>query len=105
MEQTINKIQESIVLLSKAMAIGFQRNDDNFQLLSQKVELLDQKVDNNFVALNKRIDLLQGNSVSTIESLEKGISDIRAELQKISVVTRYENDYFYLVHPKNGLPN
>ncbi|WP_367867081.1 hypothetical protein [Pedobacter sp. WC2423] len=66
---------------------------------------LDKKVDHNFESLNKRIDLLQGNSVSTMESLEKGINDVKSELQKISVVTRYENEYFYLVNPKNGLPN
>ncbi|MGY0036427.1 hypothetical protein [Pedobacter sp. NJ-S-72] len=126
MEQAINKLQESVALLSETMMIGFKKSDDNFQLLSRKVELmgqdvqgltrdvqgltqnmqlLTQKVDDNFESLNKRIDLLQGNSVSTMESLEKGINDIKSELQKISVVTRYESDYFYLVNPNNGLPN
>lgn len=119
MEQAINKLQESVALLSETMTIGFQKSDYNFQLLSQKVESLDQKVgsldrklgslnqkvDDNFESLNKRIDLLQGNSVSTMESLEKGIKDIKSELEKISVVTRYKNDYFYLVNPNNGLPN
>lgn len=118
MEQAIKKLQDSVTLLSENMIIGFQKSDDNFHLLNRKMDLLDRrvellektvdllgkKVDDNFESLNKRIDLLQGNSFSTIESLEKGINEIKSELQKISVVTRYENDYFYLINPKNGLP-
>lgn len=111
MEQAIKKLQDSVTLLSENMIIGFQKSDDNFHLLNRKMELLDttvdllgKKVDDNFESLNKRIDLLQGNSFSTMESLEKGINEIKSELQKISVVTRYENDYFYLINPKNGLP-
>ncbi len=106
MEVRIEKIEQSVALLSETINVGFQKIDDNFQLLNKKIDLLQGDA----ISTNKKIDSLQGKSVSTMETLETGINDIRTELgagindikdikseiQKISVTTRYEQDYLYL---------
>ena len=92
----------------------FRRIDENFEAINKKFEAVEsafKKIDKNFEYFNKRLDLiesklntviekvdfLQGNSTSTIEILEIGFNDIKTKIQKISVVTRYELDYPYLI--------
>lgn len=113
LSETINigfqKIDDNFQLLDKKVELvdrKLELLDRKAELLAKKVEVLDDKVE----ILGKKVDVIQGNSVSTIEILETGINNVRTELnsgvndiryikgeiQKISVVTRYENDYPYL---------
>ncbi|TDO23756.1 hypothetical protein [Pedobacter duraquae] len=92
MEERLTRLEEKLDTFIDAVQSAFQKIDKNFESFNKRFDVINAKLN----SLNEKVDILQGNSSSTIEILETGFNDIKTEIQKISVVTRYENDYPYL---------
>ncbi|HWW40459.1 hypothetical protein [Pedobacter sp.] len=83
---------ESFDTFKEATQAAFEKIDKNFESFNKRFDAINVKLN----SLSERVDFIQGNSSSTIEILETGFNDIKTEINKISVVTRYEHDFPYL---------
>lgn len=86
------KLEEKLDSFIEVVQSAFEKINQNFESFNKRFDAINQKL----TVIGDKIDLLQGDSSHTIETLETGFNDIRSEIQKIAVVTRYENDYPYL---------
>jgi len=93
MEDRLIKLEEKLSTFINAVQSAFEKIDKNFESFNKRFDVINVKLN----TLHEKIDLLQGNSSSTIETLETGFNDIKTEIEKISIVTRYENDLPYLI--------
>lgn len=98
MEDRLRLVEEKIDAFTAAVQSAFEKIDKNFESFNKRFDLINAKLN----ILTEKVDVIQGNSSHTIETLETGFNDIKGEIQKIAVVTRYENDYPYL---KSDQPN
>lgn len=94
MEERLTRLEEKLDTFINAVQSAFEKIDKNFESFNKRFEVINSKL----TTLNEKVDLLQGKSSHTIETLETGFNDIKTEIQKISVVTRYEIDYPYLTN-------
>lgn len=92
MDENVAKLEEKLDTFINAVQSAFEKIDKNFESFNKRFDSINSKLN----TLNEKVDFLQGDSSSTIEILETGFNDIKTEIKKISVVTRYENDYPYL---------
>ena len=83
---------EKLDTFIEAVQSAFEKIDKNFESFNKRFDTINLKLN----TLVEKVDLLQGNSSSTIEILETGFNDIKTEINKISVVTRYDHDFPYL---------
>ncbi|NQX40352.1 hypothetical protein SAMN05421820_105231 [Pedobacter steynii] len=92
MEERLKTLEDKLDTFIDAVQSAFEKIDKNFESFNKRFDAIHIKLN----VINEKVDLLQGNSSSTIEILETGFNDIKTEINKISVVTRYDHDYPYL---------
>lgn len=92
MEERLNRLEYKLDTFIDAVQSAFEKIDKNLESFNKRFDAINIKLN----AINEKVDLLQGNSSSTIEILETGFNDIKTEINKISVVTRYDHNYPYL---------
>lgn len=101
MEDRLKIIEEKLDAFTEAVQSAFEKIDKNFESFNKRFDAINFKLN----TLTEKVDLLQGNSSHTIETLETGFNDIKTEINKIAVVTRYDNDYPALRPNDNSLKN
>ena len=92
MEERLIKLEEKLDTFINAVQSAFEKIDKNFESFNKRFDVINTKLN----ILTEKVDTLQGKSSHTIETLETGFNDIKTEINKIAVVTRYDNDYPYL---------
>ncbi len=96
MEAKINSLESNLVTLSKELvefkeliAASFKKVDNNFTVMNQKLSILDRKANE----LNFKIDNLDGSTSKGFTEVGGKIETLTEEIQKISVVTQYDEMY------------
>lgn len=101
MEDRLKIVEEKLDGFIGAVQSAFEKIDKNFESFNKRFDTINTKLNR----INEKVDLLQGNSSHTIETLETGFNDIKTEIQKIAVVTRYEIDFPALLPTDPSLKN
>lgn len=101
MEDRLRLVEDKIDAFTQAVQSAFEKIDKNFESFNKRFDSINSKLN----ILTEKVDLLQGNSSHTIETLETGFNDIKGEIKKIAVVTRYESDYTGLLPSDPSLKN
>ena len=96
MEDRLKRVEEKLDTFVEAVQSAFGKIDKNFESFNKRFDTINTKLN----ILCGKVDVLQGDSSHTIETLETGFNDIKTEIEKIAVVTRYEIDYPHLFEAK-----
>jgi len=68
-----------------------QRNTaSSFEKMEKSIWKVTDKVDHGLLNVEDRIDALRGNSITSLESIEIKLDDLKIEISKINDVTSYE---------------
>lgn len=101
MEARLDKLEKKLDTLIDSVQSAFEKIDQNFKSFNNRFDTINHKLN----TLNEKVDLIQGNSTSTIEVLETGFNDIKAEIDKLSIFTRYEHESLFMTGLKKDETN
>lgn len=96
MEEQIKSLEENLTTLSKELvglkeliATSFKKVDSNFTVITGKLNTLEKGLKD----LNYKVDNLDGNTNKGFTDVGGKIESLTEEIQKISIVTQYDQMY------------
>ena len=95
MEERLNRLEIKLDTLINSVQSAFEKIDQNFESFDKRFDHINLKLLKLNVLIEK-VDSLQGNSSSTIEILETGFNDIKSEIDKLSIFTRYDHETSFI---------
>ncbi len=96
LENIVKHITEELTSLRHTIGDGLKKVESNFDVLVKKVDGTNKKVDINSNKIDLLSNKLDGLDTSTTDGLsEVGVKleSLTEEIQKISVVTKYTEEY------------
>lgn len=103
MEKRVETLEKSIIHLSaelkevkELIGAGFKKVSTNFDSIKKEIDSLHLKVDilgKKFDSLGKKFDSLEGNTTEGFEGVGLKLENLTEEISKISMVTRYEDEF------------
>ncbi|MEO7048979.1 MAG: hypothetical protein ABI091_26990 [Ferruginibacter sp.] len=96
-EKNLSILSKELVEIKELIGTGFKKVSNNFDSIKKEIDSLHLEV----AFISKKIDLLKGETHSGLGDVGIKLENLTEEISKISIVTKYDEEYRNLKDLKN----